>query len=460
MSKNVPTDPDLYARVLAEAKKKFDVYPSAYANGWVVQEYKRRGGKYRVEKAEGGLTRWFEEKWVDISRPKKGGGFEPCGRPDADKGKYPKCVPASRAAQMTAEEIRSAIQRKRLAETKGDRDGKKPINVPTFKDKEMDKARFGSRSEAGRYAANMRWRMAGAGTVGNAPTGSVSITAAGTQYQIGLDAVTDKVSGAVQYRMNGPKGSQMMLQVFPDGGVRVINLRSGKQVPIVASLVNELQGKIPGVGVQTTSQYANQIKARINSLSRTASTGTIDTSGSEGKKGLGADTTVDEKLALTKRNTDDAIKILDAERVRPNGQYTAESVMKLMDDINIATNRGLVPPGTLMRTGDSTKYPYTKVVELQQAKRAFAEDLARRLNDPNSDPVETAAMIHWKVNFTDHFYEDGVGRSTEVLAALPLMRAGRSIPSPSTRDEWFSYGAKENGLAGFPRFLDYYRSLT
>ncbi|NBO21908.1 hypothetical protein EBU94_01005, partial [bacterium] len=29
-----------------------------------------------------------------------------------------------------------------------------------------------------------------------------------------------------------------------------------------------------------------------------------------------------------------------------------------------------------------------------------------------------------------------------------------------TRDEWFSYGAKENGLAGFPRFLDYYRSLT
>jgi hypothetical protein len=32
--------------VIAEAKKKFKVYPSAYANGWVVQEYKRRGGKY------------------------------------------------------------------------------------------------------------------------------------------------------------------------------------------------------------------------------------------------------------------------------------------------------------------------------------------------------------------------------------------------------------------------------
>ena len=28
-----PTNPALYARVKAEAKKKFKVYPSAYANG-------------------------------------------------------------------------------------------------------------------------------------------------------------------------------------------------------------------------------------------------------------------------------------------------------------------------------------------------------------------------------------------------------------------------------------------
>jgi hypothetical protein len=42
-----PTNPELYARVKAEAKRKFDVYPSAYANGWLVKEYKRRGGGYR-----------------------------------------------------------------------------------------------------------------------------------------------------------------------------------------------------------------------------------------------------------------------------------------------------------------------------------------------------------------------------------------------------------------------------
>jgi len=42
-----PTNPKLYASVKAEAKRKFAVYPSAYANGWLVKTYKSRGGGYR-----------------------------------------------------------------------------------------------------------------------------------------------------------------------------------------------------------------------------------------------------------------------------------------------------------------------------------------------------------------------------------------------------------------------------
>ena len=41
-----PTNKALYNRVKAEAKRKFKVYPSAYANGWLVREYKKRGGGY------------------------------------------------------------------------------------------------------------------------------------------------------------------------------------------------------------------------------------------------------------------------------------------------------------------------------------------------------------------------------------------------------------------------------
>ena len=31
----------------AAAKRKFKVYPSAYANAWLVRTYKKRGGGYR-----------------------------------------------------------------------------------------------------------------------------------------------------------------------------------------------------------------------------------------------------------------------------------------------------------------------------------------------------------------------------------------------------------------------------
>tara|TARA_A100001388_G_C28349987_1_gene302917 strand:+ start:88 stop:408 length:321 start_codon:yes stop_codon:yes gene_type:complete len=77
----------------------------------------------------GGLTKWFNEKWVDISRPKKGGGYATCGRRKAGKGGYPKCVPLSKARRMTKSQIRSAVRRKRAVKQGV---GGKPTNVRTF----------------------------------------------------------------------------------------------------------------------------------------------------------------------------------------------------------------------------------------------------------------------------------------------------------------------------------------
>jgi hypothetical protein len=48
--KNKPTNPSLWARAKAAAKAKFDVYPSAYANGFAVQWYKKHGGGWRKAK--------------------------------------------------------------------------------------------------------------------------------------------------------------------------------------------------------------------------------------------------------------------------------------------------------------------------------------------------------------------------------------------------------------------------
>ena len=45
--KNVPTSPEKWAQAKAQAKSKFDVYPSAYANGWASKKYKEMGGGWK-----------------------------------------------------------------------------------------------------------------------------------------------------------------------------------------------------------------------------------------------------------------------------------------------------------------------------------------------------------------------------------------------------------------------------
>ena len=81
---------------------------------------------------EGGLKKWFQQKWVDIGSKRKDGSYAPCGRcklASDRKRPYPKCVPAAKAATMTESQRRSAVARKR-ARAQGV--GGKPTNVKTF----------------------------------------------------------------------------------------------------------------------------------------------------------------------------------------------------------------------------------------------------------------------------------------------------------------------------------------
>ena len=50
LEKNVPTNPSKWSYYKAQAKKKFDVYPSAYANGWAAKQYKAAGGGWKKGK--------------------------------------------------------------------------------------------------------------------------------------------------------------------------------------------------------------------------------------------------------------------------------------------------------------------------------------------------------------------------------------------------------------------------
>ena len=78
-----------------------------------------------------GLAKWFKQDWRDISSKRKDGSFAKCGRTKQKKDakrKYPKCVPAAKAARMTKGQIKSAVSRKRAAGNVGP----KPTNVKTI----------------------------------------------------------------------------------------------------------------------------------------------------------------------------------------------------------------------------------------------------------------------------------------------------------------------------------------
>ena len=47
VEKNTPTNPSKWAYYKSQAKKKFDVYPSAYANAWAAKKYKAAGGGWK-----------------------------------------------------------------------------------------------------------------------------------------------------------------------------------------------------------------------------------------------------------------------------------------------------------------------------------------------------------------------------------------------------------------------------
>ena len=62
---------------------------------------------------EADLRDWFKkEKWVDLRRPKKGGGYEACGRSDTSKGKKPVCTPANKAKGINKKERTQRLKEK------------------------------------------------------------------------------------------------------------------------------------------------------------------------------------------------------------------------------------------------------------------------------------------------------------------------------------------------------------
>ena len=126
------TDKEIHSRAVSAAKTKFKVWPSAYASGYVVQQYKqmykkKHGSLSGAFKSDAGeinaddLDQWFKEKWVRIGA--NGEILGPCGAREEKEGK-PKCLPQAKAEAMSKEERQTIVRRKRAADPNAERKGK------------------------------------------------------------------------------------------------------------------------------------------------------------------------------------------------------------------------------------------------------------------------------------------------------------------------------------------------
>ena len=83
LEKNVPTDSSKWSYAKSQAKEKFDVYPSAYANAWAAKKYKELGGGWKKEES---LVKEDNPCWD---------GYQQIGMKMKDGKEVPNCVPVS-----------------------------------------------------------------------------------------------------------------------------------------------------------------------------------------------------------------------------------------------------------------------------------------------------------------------------------------------------------------------------
>ena len=174
--KNIPTDEKLYNSIKKKVKAKFQKtsrWPSAYGSGFLVKEYKKAfkekyGNKspYKTQKKsrkstkksrkstkksrksvkksnKNNLTRWFNEKWVNVCK-KKSGKYVPCGRKKSSMKKYPYCRPLHRinsGTPMTVGEIKKKYGSKKLKEMCKRKNSKRDKKSMTYVKKTIKKSK-------------------------------------------------------------------------------------------------------------------------------------------------------------------------------------------------------------------------------------------------------------------------------------------------------------------------------
>ena len=96
---------------------------------------KKSKKKSKVTKNSSGLTRWFDEKWVNVCKKKKDGSYATCGRNKSSLKNYPYCRPFRRInskTPMTVGEMVKKYGKKKIEAMCNKKNNKKNVKSNTY----------------------------------------------------------------------------------------------------------------------------------------------------------------------------------------------------------------------------------------------------------------------------------------------------------------------------------------
>jgi hypothetical protein len=135
LEKNCPTDSGKWSASKSAAKAKFDVYPSAYANGWAAKNYKSKGGGWKKCNESVQLS---EACWE---------GYKQVGMKMKNGKEVPNCVPVNeedmknkkvKENHTTDVEIKNKFQHHNATDHPNRRDNDSEINYGYVEPHEYD----------------------------------------------------------------------------------------------------------------------------------------------------------------------------------------------------------------------------------------------------------------------------------------------------------------------------------
>ena len=177
--------------------------------------------------------------------------------------------------------------------------------------------------------------------------------------------------------------------------------------------------------------YKHTALANLAATSRTAR-GIVDTSASADKAEKMMGGTGAEVAERAVANFTSAIeKLFEA---RDTQFKDAAELRTFVEGIAQEINAGITKEGVLIRESDSEKFPYTRIKDLESAMNNFYEELFERLQNKDTDSVELAAWIEYRVDLSDHFFADGCGKAAKAISSWTLMRNKHILPTYRGRD--------------------------